>query len=73
MKSLSSMRNGRLYPPKCKGKVQKTGEETFIGLFSKLLPSDHLFGLMWSTHARWLQHLPALHKLLIELSFPFNF
>jgi hypothetical protein len=47
MKSPSSMRNGRFHPPKCKGKVQKIGEETLKGLFSKfLIPAAHLFGLM---------------------------
>jgi hypothetical protein len=47
MKSPSSMRNGRFHPPKCKGKVQKTGEETLKGLFLNLLLSvAHLFGLI---------------------------
>jgi hypothetical protein len=47
MKSPSSMRNGRFHPPKCTGKVQKIGEETLKGPFSKfLIPAAHLFGLM---------------------------
>jgi hypothetical protein len=47
IKSPSSMRNGRLHRPKCKGKVQKIGEKTVKGLFSKfLIPAAHLFGLM---------------------------
>jgi hypothetical protein len=47
MKSPSSMRNGRFHPPKCRGKVQKTGEETFKGLFSNLfILAAQLFGLM---------------------------
>jgi hypothetical protein len=47
MKSPSSMKNGRFYPPKCRGKVQKIGEETLKGLLSKfLIPDAHLFGLM---------------------------
>jgi hypothetical protein len=47
MKSPSSMRNGRFHPSKCRGKVQKTGEETLKGLFSNLLfLVAHLFGLM---------------------------
>jgi hypothetical protein len=28
---------------------------------------------MWSTHANWLQHLPALPILLLKFSFPHNF
>jgi hypothetical protein len=47
MKSPSSMRIGKFHPSKCRGKVQKTGEETLKGLFSNLLiPAAHLFGLM---------------------------
>jgi hypothetical protein len=47
MKSPSSMKNGRFHPSKCRGKVQKIGEETFKGLFSNLLIlAAHLFGLM---------------------------
>jgi hypothetical protein len=66
MKSSKSIRNGRFHPPKCTGKVQKTREETLKGLFSNLLiPTAHLSGLMWSTLAGWLQHLPALPKLLL--------
>jgi hypothetical protein len=64
IKSLSSMRNGRFHPSKCKGKVQKSGEETLKGLLSNFfLPAAHFFGLMWSTHVGWFQHLPALPKL----------
>jgi hypothetical protein len=41
------MKYGRFHPPKCRGKVQKIGEETLKGLFSKsLIPAAHLFGLM---------------------------
>jgi hypothetical protein len=37
------------HPSKCRGKVQKLGEETLKGLFSNLLiPAAHLFGLMKS-------------------------
>jgi hypothetical protein len=47
VKCPSSMRNGRFHPPKCRGKVQKTREETLKGLFSNLLIlAAHLFGLM---------------------------
>jgi hypothetical protein len=47
MKSPNSMRNGRFHLPKCRGKVQKIGEETLKGLFSNLFISTaHLFGLM---------------------------
>jgi hypothetical protein len=45
MKSSSPMKNGRFHPPKCRGKVQKIGEETLKGLFSKfLIPVAHLLG-----------------------------
>jgi hypothetical protein len=55
MKSPCSMRNGRFHPSKCRGKVQKTGEETLEGLSSNLLIHiAHLFGHMWSTLAGWL-------------------
>jgi hypothetical protein len=41
------MTEGRFHPPKCRGKVQKIGEETLKGLFSRfLIPTTHLFGLM---------------------------
>jgi hypothetical protein len=71
IKSLSSMKNGRFHLPKCRGKVQKTGEETFKGLFSNLLlHAAYFFGLISSIHASWLQYLPALPKLLPEFSFP---
>jgi hypothetical protein len=41
------MREGRVYPPKCRGKVQKIGEEILKGLLSRfLIPTAHLFGLM---------------------------
>jgi hypothetical protein len=54
IKSPSSMKNGRFHPSKFMGKVQKAGEETLKGLFSNpLLPTTHLFGLMWSIHAGW--------------------
>jgi hypothetical protein len=47
MKSSSSMRNGRFHLPKCRGKVQKIGEETLKGLLSKfLILAAYLFGLM---------------------------
>jgi sterol desaturase/sphingolipid hydroxylase (fatty acid hydroxylase superfamily) len=80
MKSPSSMRNGRFHPSKCRSKVQKTREEVqktreeiLKGLFSNLLiHAAYLFGLMWSTLAGWLQHLPTLSILLVEFSFPHN-
>jgi hypothetical protein len=41
------MREGRFHLPKCRGKVQKIGEETLKGLFSRFfITSAHLFGLM---------------------------
>jgi hypothetical protein len=43
MKSPSSMRNGRFHPPKYKGKVQKTREETLKELFSNLLSTGYFF------------------------------
>jgi hypothetical protein len=47
MKFTNSMRNGRFHSFKCRGKVQKTGEETLKGLFSNLLiPTAYLFGLI---------------------------
>jgi hypothetical protein len=47
MKSPSSMRNGRFRPPKCRDKVQKTGEKTLKGLFSILLIHvAHFFELL---------------------------
>jgi hypothetical protein len=49
------MRNGRFHSSKCRGKIQKTGKETLKRLSSNLLiPTAHLFGLMWSTLAGWL-------------------
>jgi hypothetical protein len=46
------MRKGRFHPPKCRGKVQKIGEETLKGLFLNfLIPAVHRFRLMWSTLA----------------------
>jgi hypothetical protein len=62
-----------IHPSKCKGKVQKIKEENLKGLFSNLLPATHLFGMMWSIHAGWLQQLPILPKLLPKFSFPHNF
>jgi hypothetical protein len=54
------MRNGRFHPPKCRGKVQKTKEETFKRFFSNLyLPIAHPFGLMWSTHAKVNVSIPV--------------
>jgi hypothetical protein len=74
MKSLSSMNNGRYHPTKCRGKVQKTEEEIRKGLFSYLLIlATHLFGLIWSTLAGWLHHMPALPKLLLKFSNTHNF
>jgi hypothetical protein len=74
MKSPSSINNGRFHIPKYRGKVQKIGEETLKGLFSNLLiPTAHLFGLMWSTLAGWLQNLPALPILLMIYSNTHNF
>jgi hypothetical protein len=68
------MRNGRFHPSKCRSKVEKMGEETLKGLFSNLLiPTAHLFGLMWSTLAGWLQNLPALPILLMIYSNTHNF
>jgi hypothetical protein len=59
---------------KCWGKVQKIGEETLKTRFSELLPHvAHLFGLMWSTHASWLQHMPALSKVVPEFSISSSF
>jgi hypothetical protein len=47
IKSPCTMRDGRIHPPKCRGKVQKIEEETLKGLFSRfLIPIAHLFGLM---------------------------
>jgi hypothetical protein len=47
IKSSIFMENGRFHPSKCRGKVQKIGEETLKGLFSNLVTLDvHLFGLM---------------------------
>jgi hypothetical protein len=55
MKSSRSMWNARLHPPKYRGKLQKTEEETLKGLFSNLfILAAHLLGLMWSTLAGWL-------------------
>jgi hypothetical protein len=46
IKSPCSMREGRFHPLKCRGKVQKIGEETLKGLFSRFfIPTAHLFGL----------------------------
>jgi hypothetical protein len=74
IKSPSSMRNGRFNTSKCRGKLQKIGEETLKGLFSRfLIPFAHLFGLMWSTIADWLQHMPALPILLLKTSNIHNF
>jgi hypothetical protein len=36
MKYLSSMNNRRFHPPKCRGKVQKIGEETLKELLIKI-------------------------------------
>jgi hypothetical protein len=67
------MKNGRFHPPKL-GKVQKAKEETLKGLSSNLLLLvPYLFGLMGSIHAGWFQHLPTLHKLLLEFSFLHSF
>jgi hypothetical protein len=47
IKSPTSMRNGRFNTSKCRGKLQKIGEETLKGLFSRfLILAAHLFGLM---------------------------
>jgi hypothetical protein len=52
----------------------KREEETFKGLFSNLLIHvAHLFGLIWSTLASWLQHMPALPRLLLKFSNIHNF
>ena len=41
------MKEGRFHPPKCRNKVQKIGEETLKGLFSRfLIPIAHVFELM---------------------------
>jgi hypothetical protein len=41
------MKEGTIHPPKCRGKVQKIGEENLKGLLSRfLIPTAHLFGLM---------------------------
>jgi hypothetical protein len=69
-----SKRNGRFHPPKCRGKVQKTREETLKELFSNFfIHAAHLFGLMKSTLAGWLQHMPRLPKLLLKFSNTHNF
>jgi hypothetical protein len=74
MKSPSFMKNGIFHPSKYRGKVQKAGEETLKGLFSNLfILAAHLFGLIWSTLTGWLQHLPALPKLLLKFSNIHNF
>jgi hypothetical protein len=47
MKPPSSLRIGRFHPSKYRGKVQKIGEETLKGVFSKfLIHVAHLFVLM---------------------------
>jgi hypothetical protein len=47
IKSPNSMKNGRFITSKCRGKLQKIGEETLKGLFLRfLIPTAHLFGLM---------------------------
>jgi hypothetical protein len=64
----------KILPSKCRGKVQKTKEETLKGIFSNLLkPATHFFRLMWSTLVGWPQHLPAMPKLLLKFSFFHNF
>jgi hypothetical protein len=41
------MRDGRFFTSKYRGKLQKIGEETLKGLFSRFLSLvAHLFGLM---------------------------
>jgi hypothetical protein len=68
------MREGRFHPPKCRGKVQRIGEETLKVLFSRfLIPIAHLFGLIKSTLVGWLQHMPALPILLLKTSNVHNF
>jgi hypothetical protein len=43
----TSMRNGRFNTSKCRGKLQKIGEETLKGLLSRfLIPAAYVFGLM---------------------------
>jgi hypothetical protein len=47
IKSPTSMRTGRFNTSKCRGKLQKIGEETLKGLFSRFFSlAAHLFGLM---------------------------
>jgi hypothetical protein len=47
VKSPNSMRNGRFNTSKCRGKLQKIGEETLKGLLSRfLIPTAYLFGLV---------------------------
>jgi hypothetical protein len=47
IKSPTSMRDGRFFTSKYRGKLQKIGEETLKGLFSRfLILVAHLFGLM---------------------------
>jgi hypothetical protein len=59
----------KIIPFKCRGKVQKTREETLKGLFSNFLNlTTHLFGLVWSTLVGWLHHMPALPKFLLKFS-----
>jgi hypothetical protein len=47
VKSPNSMKNKRFNTSKCRGKLQKIGEDTLKGLFSRfLIPTAQLFGLM---------------------------
>jgi hypothetical protein len=60
--------------PSARARFKKSEKKFFLLLFSNLLLlATQLFGLMWSTHAGWFQHLLTLSKLLPEFSFPHNF
>jgi hypothetical protein len=77
MKSPSSMRNADFTLPSVETRLKKL-ERKLSKVFSQtslfLLPTFfRLFGLMWSTHAGWLRHLPALPILLLKFVFPHNF
>jgi hypothetical protein len=88
VKSPLSMNFGRISTSKCRGKLQKMGvlythSPKSPGPFPKLpkihfkkikkfLPALHFLG-KWSTLSHWLQHMPALPKLLLETSNIHNF
>jgi hypothetical protein len=69
-KSPSSMNNGRYHPPKCKGKVKKTREETLKGLFSNLFISCICCPPFWANvvNSCWLA---PTHALPVQTSLNF--